>query len=228
LNNYRRTVFLLLIFIWVFSSCDSEKNSKRLLKSNNKISIGNEFDLLVKKYEDPERDSWQHPELVLEKLGDLDNKIVADIGSGTGYFTFRIAEQAKKVVAIDIDSRFLNFIEERKSEVFPSIAGKVETRKAEVNDPNLDVEEIDIVLLVNTYLFIEDRVEYLKKLKSSLKQNGFVMIVDYNLKKSPYDLQDVQKIGEEKTIEELKKAGFFIVELDDVSLDYQFIAIARK
>ena len=68
------------------------------------------FDLQVKKYEDPRRQNWQDPKFVIEALGNLENKSIADIGSGTGYFTFQLAVPAKKVIAIDIEQRFLNYI----------------------------------------------------------------------------------------------------------------------
>jgi len=54
------------------------------------------------------------PEVVIAKLGDLSNMTVADIGAGTGYFSFRLAEKAEKVISIDIDERFLNYIENKK------------------------------------------------------------------------------------------------------------------
>ena len=44
----------------------------------------------------------------------LDGKTVADIGAGTGYFAFPLAKKAAKVIAIDIDQRFLDYIEQRK------------------------------------------------------------------------------------------------------------------
>lgn len=53
---------------------------------------------------------WQKPDLVLNTLGNLENKVVADIGAGTGYFSFRLAMRAKKVIAIDIDKDVLDTI----------------------------------------------------------------------------------------------------------------------
>ena len=51
---------------------------------------------------------------VIASLGPLDGKTVADIGAGTGYFAFPLAKKAAKVIAIDIDQRFLDYIEQRK------------------------------------------------------------------------------------------------------------------
>ena len=69
-----------------------------------------EFDKLVARFEDPARAEWQKPEKIVASLEPLDRKTVADIGTGTGYFAFPIAKKAAKVIAIDIDKRFLDYI----------------------------------------------------------------------------------------------------------------------
>ncbi|MEM9996591.1 MAG: SAM-dependent methyltransferase, partial [Bacteroidota bacterium] len=42
--------------------------------------------------ERPDRERTERPDLVIDGLALLSNYTVADIGAGTGYFTFRIAE----------------------------------------------------------------------------------------------------------------------------------------
>ena len=53
----------------------------------------------------PNRVAWQKPRLIIGLFGsDLKDKIIADIGAGpTGFFTFELAQQGAKVLAIDID-----------------------------------------------------------------------------------------------------------------------------
>ena len=53
------------------------------------------------------RQVWQKPNLVIELLGDLQDKTIADIGAGVGYFSFRLAEKANRVIAIEIDENSL-------------------------------------------------------------------------------------------------------------------------
>ena len=65
---------------------------------------------------------------------------------------------AKKVIAIDIEQRFLNYIEDRKTEMYDkNLAAKIETRLTKPNDPMLVAEEVDIILVVNTISFIDNR-----------------------------------------------------------------------
>ena len=54
------------------------------------------FESLIADYENKDRGIWQKPNMVISLLGDLEDKTVADIGAGTGYFTFRIVPKAKK------------------------------------------------------------------------------------------------------------------------------------
>ena len=75
-----------------------------------------DFDQLAARFEDPARAEWQKPEKVIASLGPLEGKTVVDIGAGTGYFSFPISKQAAKVIAIDIDQRFLDYIAQKTTD----------------------------------------------------------------------------------------------------------------
>jgi SAM-dependent methyltransferase len=185
------------------------------------------FDILVQKYEDPHRLDWQNPDLVLNKLGDLRGKTVADIGAGSGYFTFRMAQTAKEIIAIDIDYRFLDYIEERKKEMPASQAEKIVTRLTVEDDPSLQKAEVDIVLVVNTFHYIQNRSEYFRKVKNSLKSNGFLVIVDFRNSDIPIAPPKELIVTPEVAFKELRDAGFREFSIDEKSLQYQYIVIAR-
>lgn len=185
-----------------------------------------DFDRLVKSYEDPNRVQWQNPDLVLEKLGNLEGRVVADIGAGSGYFTFRMAQTAKKVIAIDIDPRFLEYIDERKEESPGDISQRIETRQTEEDDPGLAPAEADIALVVNTYHFLNNRSEYFKKVKQGLGKGGFLVIVDFKNMPMPVGPPEELKVEPETVVKELREAGFREFTLDEKSLQYQYIIIA--
>ena len=187
------------------------------------------FDLQVKKYEDPRRQNWQDPKFVIEALGNLENKSIADIGSGTGYFTFQLAVPAKKVIAIDIEQRFLNYIEDRKTEMYDKgLAAKIETRLTQPDDPMLSPGEVDVVLIVNTISFIDNRENYLKKVSNGLIAGGWVIIVDYEPGEMPVGPADQFKVDQEEILRELRSIGFVIEKVDTTSLQYQYLIKARK
>lgn len=195
--------------------------------SNKEDYLNEDFNLLVKQYEDPNRENWQNPELILSKLEPLKNKTVADIGVGTGFFTFRIVQEAEKVIAIDIENRFLEYIEERKYELKDSeVTKKIETRLCLKNDPHLLEKEVDIALMVNTYHFIENRIEYLLKVRDGLKDQGRITIVDYKTGIIPIGPPESMRIPLNITLNELEKSGFEITEVDTSSLEFQYIVSA--
>lgn len=65
---------------------------------------------------DPKRDEWQKPDEVVRKLQLRSGDAVADLGSGPGYFTLRLAQAvgpAGKVYAVDLDAGVVNYVKER-------------------------------------------------------------------------------------------------------------------
>jgi len=233
----------LIIAIFLLSACTgSEKEEQKKIidsaavveekdTSIQKINSENfptgNFEQLVEIYEDPNRRNWQNPDLVLDMLGDLQNKTVADIGSGTGYFAIRVAQFADKVIAIDIDERFIDYIEERKLEIADTISQKIITRLTSENEPSIKAGEADVVLLVNTYPFIKNRPEYFSKVKQGLKNNGRLAILDYKKGNIPVGPPDEIKISPEQVFAELRQAGFKEFSIDEKSLDYQYVIIAQ-
>lgn len=185
---------------------------------------------LINQYDPPGRVVWQKPEVVIGKMGDLSTKTVADIGAGSGFFSRRLAQQAKKVIAVELDPRFIHFMDSIKLvELLPEHQGRFETRLATPNDSKLKPNEADIVLIVNTFIYVQDRVAYLKHLYDMLPKGGKIIIVDFKRKRMPIQYPPASIRLELYEVEnELDKAGFTNFESDDCSLDYQYIVMAEK
>ncbi len=185
-----------------------------------------DFHQQIRAYESKDRVFWQKPELVISKMGELSDKVVADIGAGSGYFARRLAMRAQRVIAIDIDPRFIHFMDSLK---MVEQLDRFETRLAEPMDPHLKPQEVDIVLMVNTYLYLPQRVNYLKHLKKSIKPGGRIFIIDFKKKKIPItDPPAHIRIPLYQVEQELEQAGYRIIESDDTSLDYQYIVVAER
>jgi 2-polyprenyl-3-methyl-5-hydroxy-6-metoxy-1,4-benzoquinol methylase len=184
-----------------------------------------DFDTLVARFESPARAKWQKPETVIAGLGSLAGKTVADIGAGTGYFAFPIAKQAAKVIAIDIDDRFLRYIEEKKGRL--RAGESIETRRTTPDSAGLKKAEADVVLIVDTFHHIDDRVSYLKRLRKGLKKGGMLVIVDFKKEKTPEGPPLEFRLDEREVESELKAAGFPMVTTDRRTLPYQYIITAR-
>jgi ubiquinone/menaquinone biosynthesis C-methylase UbiE len=186
---------------------------------------GMDFDTLVARFEDPTRAKWQKPDKVIALLEPLAGATVADIGAGTGYFAFPIAKQAGKVIAIDIDERFLRYIEDKKRK--RKTGTNIETRRTAPDSPGLKKAEADVVLIVDTFHHIDDRVKYLKTLKKGLRKKGALVIVDFKKEKTPVGPPLALRLTEAEVESELKAAGFRSIAIDRGTLPYQYIVTAR-
>lgn len=233
-----RSPYLYLFFL-VFASCqrqvaeqvNSEKDSIETTDTTEQFENNtlDNFQNLVEDFESPERNEWQNPELILQSFGDLQKKTIADIGAGTGYFTFRIAQKGAKVLAVDIEQQFLDYIEDRKLELDDVIGyDLVQTVLSKEDDPLLPSKSVDGALLVNTYHFIDHRVDYMKKVRDGLKNHGQLIIVDYKKGNLPLGPDESFKIPAAQVVNELRQAGFIDIKLDEKSLEYQYLITAKK
>jgi ubiquinone/menaquinone biosynthesis C-methylase UbiE len=162
----------------------------------------------AKVFDDPARDAWQKPHDVIQALGLRPNSIVADIGSGTGYFSARLAHFVPKgrVYAVDVEAEMVNYLRDRaKREGLSNITAVT----GEPDDPRLP-EQVDLVLMVDVFHHITDRKRYLRKLRDSLSPSGRVAIIDFN-QESKMGPPRRDRIKPEQAKSELKQAGYALL-----------------
>ena len=184
-----------------------------------------QFEDLVKNLEKPTRNSWQKPEEVMNLIRPLKNRKVMDLGCGTGYFSFRMIDSGATVIAADIDARLLGYVDSIRQA--RGISKKqLQTRKVAVDDPMLEKKEVEMVLIVNTYHHLTNRVAYMRKVKNGLKAGGFVVIIDFFKKDIPMGPPFDQKLSVDDITRELKMAGFSQFKSDDKTLPFQYLVYA--
>jgi arsenite methyltransferase len=129
-------------------------------------------------YEGFNRDSWQQPDKVIAALNLHPGEIVADLGSGGGYFTFKLAKAVApsgKVYAVDVDEDMIELISKRLKE---ESGNNVETILATPTDPRLPQTGVDLIFTVNTYHHIADRSAYFANARKYLRPGGRIAIID--------------------------------------------------
>ena len=129
-------------------------------------------------YEGFNRDSWQQPDKVIAALNLHPGEIVADLGSGGGYFTFKLAKAVApsgKVYAVDVDKDMIELISKRLKE---ESGNNVETILAAPTDPRLPRTGVDLIFTVNTYHHIADRSAYFANARKYLRPGGRIAIID--------------------------------------------------
>jgi cyclopropane fatty-acyl-phospholipid synthase-like methyltransferase len=216
---------IIICSLAVLSHCLPAQHQKH---DANKHMHKNSTSSLIKAFNNPQRDRWQKPDLVIKKMGDLSDKTVMDLGAGPGYFTIKLAEHAKKVIAAEPNQEFLDHIEEQlDDEDCKAYEDKIELRKIPYDNAQLAPAEVDYILLVNAYHHVKDRVNYFKNAKEGLKQDGKLFIVDYTIKTKHGPPKD-HKLAASVALDEIKKAGYNVVEYDTTTLPRQYIIIAAK
>jgi 2-polyprenyl-3-methyl-5-hydroxy-6-metoxy-1,4-benzoquinol methylase len=203
-------------------SPDGQKLPQDTIVENEK------FENDAEKYESADRVIWQKPDLVIQQLGDVNGKVVADLGAGTGYFSRRIAYKGATVIAIDIDPKAIQWMQEQKARFPIELQDRLIIRLAQPNDPKLKKNEVDMVLLVNTYSYIADRIHYFSKLKETIHPGGHMIIIDFKKKETPFGPPISERLDVADVEKELREAGYSILKVDEESLDYQYIIKAQR
>ncbi len=131
----------------------------------------------AKSFDDPARDEWQMPARVIDALQLKSGELVADIGAGTGYFTVRLAQSpaAPKVYAVDIEPSMVEYVKQRAVRDGLKSVVAVQAGADRTNLP----EPVDLVLIVDTYHHIPNRVAYFTALKARMKPGARLAIVDF-------------------------------------------------
>jgi SAM-dependent methyltransferase len=175
----------------------------------------------AKVFDDPERDAWQKPDEVIRALKLAPNAVVADIGSGTGYFSVRLARAVPegKVYGADLESGMVRYLEDR---AMREKLGNLSSYQASPESAKLP-EKVDLVLVVDTYHHIEQRIRYFQRLKQSLKPGGRIAIIDFK-PDSPVGPHAIHRVPSRNVIAEMGTAGYRLA-AEHRFLAYQYFVV---
>jgi len=216
---------IILILIFVLFACSKKSETSSTVSPKSNTPTPQETTPLEEI--NSKRTEWQNPELVISMLGDLAGQTVLDIGAGAGYFTFKIADKAQKVIALDIDPKALEYIKDQK-QILGGWTDNIEARLTPPDVPNLLPNEVDKALIVNTYNFLPDRMTYLPRLLEGMKPDALLVVVDFKKGNIPVGPSDDFKLDPTMVRRELRKAGFKQINIDSEMLTYQYIVTAKK
>ncbi len=179
---------------------------------------------------DPQNASWKIPPIVFEKMGDLEGQTVADIGAGVGYLSFLMILRKASVIAIDTDPMTVaNMNLVAITILDPKEQKRFEARVTPEDKANLQENEVDRVMIMHVVTFLGNRQKYFKDLRQSLKPGGELMIMDFKMKKlDPIFPEKKFRIYPDIIEEDLYKAGYENIVVDDTSLDAQYIITATN
>lgn len=177
--------------------------------------------------ESSKRDIKMQPERVLDVFGVKRGEVVADVGAGTGYFSFRLASRVGaegKVYATEIEDQLLDFML-RKIEK-NSVKNIILLKSAE-SEANLPPQSCDKILIVGTYYYFPDAVSYMTKLRKALKPGGLVGIIDLDKSKVGKLRKDRAKLTiPSVVVEEMNRAGFVLRQEHNFLEDRYFLVFS--
>ena len=164
--------------------------------------------LKAKMFNKKASDPRNKPNQIIETIGLKSGQVIADIGSGGGYFTLRFAEivgEEGKVYAVDTDEKLLEFVNNNaKQKGLNNIITLLAKDKLE-----LPKESLDFVFMRNVTHHISNRVSYFKDLKKFLKPYGKVVIIEYK-KGKPFTFRGMfgHYVCKETIVREMEEAGY--------------------
>jgi len=131
---------------------------------------------------------------------------VADIGAGTGYFSFRISPQIPqgKVFAVDVQPEMVEILTELKQE---KQANNVDIILGEATDPQLPDRSVDLALMVDAYHEFEFPQEMMRHLVTALKPGGRVVLVEYRGENPLIPIKRLHKLTQKQAIKEMAAVG---------------------
>jgi SAM-dependent methyltransferase len=176
--------------------------------------------------ERPSRELEEQPSKVVSALNLKPKDVVADIGAGTGYLSFRIAPLIPKgkVFAVDIQPEMLDIIEFLKQE---NDITNVEPVLATATNPNLPSESVDLAIMVDAYHEFEYPLEVMQGIVSALKPGGRVVLVEYRGENPFIMIKGLHKMSQKQVQKEMQAVGLLWRETKNL-LPQQHLMVFEK
>jgi ubiquinone/menaquinone biosynthesis C-methylase UbiE len=172
------------------------------------------------------RPQEEHTQLAIDKIEIPEDGVIADIGAGTGYYTFKLAPKVPKgkVYAVEIQDEMIAALNERKKKLNNT---NVEVIKGSVTSQNLPQNSIDLAIMVDVYHELEYPVEILASLKKSLKKDGRLLLIEYKGEDPAVAIRPLHKTTVKQLNKELEANGFKLA-YDGDFLPIQHFLVYKK
>ncbi|MDF1751248.1 MAG: class I SAM-dependent methyltransferase [Verrucomicrobiales bacterium] len=180
----------------------------------------------IKWLERPEREGEENPSEVMDELELKGNETIADIGAGSGYFTFLLAPYVPegKVIAVDIQQEMLDFLEAKKK---LRKAANVETLLGTIEDTKLPENSTDLVLMVDAYHEFSHPREMMTSIFKGLKSGGRVVLLEYRGEDPSVPIKPLHKMTVKQVKAEMEAVGLRFAELKDFLPAQHFLVFEK-
>lgn len=161
-----------------------------------------------------EREVEEEPDKALDALGTLTGATVADVGSGSGYFTVRLAARVGpkgRVYANDLQPEMLKLLGARLAR---EQVANVTLVQGAVDNPRLPATSIDLVLMVDVYHEFSEPQKMLRAIRTALKSTGRLVLLEYRKEDPDVPIRFEHKMTVQEATLELEAEGFRLSKVD--------------
>lgn len=179
--------------------------------------------------ERPERQEEERTDVLLEALALKPGEVVADVGAGSGYFSWRMAQKvgAKGTIyGVEIQQEFLDILmaNMRKrgvGEIVKPVLGTVQ-------DPKLPAGSVDTILLVDVYHELDFPYEMTAAMARALKPGGRLVLVEYRGEDPAVPIKPLHKMTLAQVKKEIGAVSSLKFERNIATLPRQHVIVFRK
>lgn len=161
--------------------------------------------------ERPEREKEEQASLLLKNMEIQPGDHIADIGAGSGYHVFKMAELAQigQVYAVDIQDEMLNAMRQKAKSANVT---NVQFVKGSEKNVNLPANSVDKLLMVDVYHEFSFPIEMLSSIKKALKPDGKIYLIEYRAEDRTVPIKRLHKMSEAQAKKEFEASGFELQE----------------
>ena len=172
------------------------------------------------------RDEEENTSLAIDHIPVSHNSIIADVGAGSGYYTFRLSAKVPqgKVYALDIQEGMLDILRNRKNQLADT---RVEVKACTETSLQLPPQSLDIALMVDVYHELAYPREMLQSLHTCLRDTGKLILVEFRGEDPTIAIKPLHKTTVEQLNRELAASGFRLAYRGDFMAVQHFLVYEK-
>ena len=173
-----------------------------------------------------EREKEEAPSKAIAMLDLAPDTVIADIGAGSGYYSFRIAPLVPqgKVIAVDIQPQMLRYLRDEAEKL--SI-NNVHPHLGTIESVEIPANTLDAALMVDAYHEFSHPAEMLQSLHTALKPGGKIYLLEYRAEEPEVPIKTLHKMTAAQARKEFEALGFTFLE-NKPGLPWQHFLVFEK
>ena len=184
----------------------------------------------IERFEGSDRAVYVRRDEIIRALNLKPGNSAADIGAGTGFFSFLMAEKVGPkgtVYAIDIAENFVNYIRETADKKGLRNVKAIQNTGRSIM---LEEQSVDRVLICDTYHHFEYPFAMLSSIRKAMKPDAMLVLVDFERIKGKTKgwIWNMVRAGKGHFMDEIIDAGFELIDEVPFSDEHYILRFKRR